>query len=329
MRLFVRLIGASLATVSVAAAGACGGGGGRPLGPSVATATTERPVATTTPPDRPADPAPTPIDDPPPLGTGTAVLVGAGDVGECGSPGTAQTARLIQDIQGQVFLTGDLGYPNGRMDDLRRCFEPEFGKFRSRWRPVPGNHEYDMANAGPYFDYFGAAAGLDRRGYYSFRAASWLVLMLNSSVPAGRGSVQFDWVANELRTQRARCTLAMWHHPFATSGPNGPSNFMRDMWQLLIDFDADVVVNGHDHMYERFAPFDRDYRLNLTHGLRQFTAGTGGASLYRPATRAPNSELVLSRFGVLKLTLEPGFYEWDFIDATTRASADRGQAACH
>jgi hypothetical protein len=328
MSLFVRLIGASLGYVSVAALVACGGGGGRPIGPSVPTGTTDRPIATT-PPERPADPAPTPIDDPPPIGTGTAVIVGAGDVGECGSPGTAQTARLIQEIDGQVFLTGDLGYPNGRADDLRRCFDPDFGKFRSRWRPLPGNHEYDMANAAPFYDYFGGSAGPDRRGYYSFRAASWLVLMLNSNIPTGRGSLQFDWVASELRTQRARCTLAMWHHPFATSGPNGPNNFMRDMWQLLIDFDADVVVNGHDHMYERFSPFDRDYRLDVAHGLRQFIAGTGGATLYRPATRAPNSELILSRFGVLKLTLEPGFYEWDFIDAATRASADRGQGACH
>jgi Calcineurin-like phosphoesterase len=324
---YVRLIGASLASVSMAALVACGGGG-QPMGPAVPTAGTERAIATT-PPERPADPVPNPTDDPPPIGTGTAVLVGAGDVGECGSPGTAQTARLIQDIQGQVFLTGDLGYPNGRADDLRRCFDPDFGKFRSRWRPVPGNHEYDMANAGPFYDYFGGSAGPDRRGYYSFRAASWLVLMLNSNIPTGRGSLQFEWAANELRTQRARCTLAMWHHPFATSGPNGPSNFMRDMWQLLIDFDADVVVNGHDHMYERFAPFDRDYRQNPINGMRQFIAGTGGGTLYLPATRAPNSELVLSRFGVLKLTLEPGFYEWDFIDATTRASADRGQDQCH
>lgn len=256
------------------------------------------------------------------------MLVGAGDVGECGSPGTAQTAKLIQDIQGQVFLIGYIGYPSGRADDLKRCFDPDFGKFRARWRPVPGNHEYDFANGNAYYEYFGAAAGPDRRGYYSFRAASWLVLMLNSSIPTGRGSAQFEWVANELRTQRAKCTLAMWHHPFATSGPNGPNNFMRDMWQLLVDSDADLVVSGHDHMYERFAPFDRDYRPDPERGLRQFVVGTGGATLYRPATRAPNSELTLSRFGVLKLILEPGYYEWDFIDAVTRASADRGQAQC-
>ena len=328
MSLFERLIGAAPAIVSVVCLGACGGGGGAPIGPSVPTGTTERPIATT-PPERPADPVPTPENPPPPIGTGTAVLVGAGDVGECGSPGTGQTARLLQEINGEVILLGDMGYPSGRMDDLKRCFDPDYGRFRSRWRAVPGNHEYDVTSATPYYDYFGAGAGPSRIGYYSFRAASWLVLMLNSNIPTGRGSAQFEWVASELRSQRARCTMAMWHHPFATSGPNGPNNFMRDMWQLLTDFDADVVINGHDHLYERFAPYDRDYRLDLTSGLRQFTVGTGGGALYRPSTRAPNSEVILSRFGVLKLTLEPGFYEWDFIDAATKASADRGQAACH
>lgn len=329
MTLLVRVIGATAASASLVVVVACGGGGtARPVGPIAPTPPPDQTIATT-PPNRSADPTPGQIDDSPPVGTGTAVIIGAGDIGECGSAGTALTAKVVQDIDGQVILAGDLGYPNGRTDDIKRCFEPDWGKFKSRWRPVPGNHEYDAASASPFYDYFSAAAGPDRRGYYSFRAASWLILMLNSNIPMARSSAQFDWVTNELKAQRARCTLAVWHHPFATSGPNGPNNFVRDMWQLLVDYDADVILNGHDHLYERFAPFDRDYRLDLEHGMRQFIVGTGGGSLYRPAARAPNSEIVLSRFGVLKLTLEPGFYEWDFIDATTRTSADRGQGQCH
>ena len=276
----------------------------------------------------PAPEPPVPTEEPPPIGTGTAVLVGAGDIGECGSAGIALTSRVIQGIDGQVLLAGDMGYPGKNADDLKRCFEPEFGRFKSRWRPVPGNHEYEAPNAHYYFDYFSAAAGPDRRGYYAFRAASWLVVMLNSNVPTRRGSPQYDWLEDHLRTERARCTLAVWHHPFATSGPNGPSNFMRDIWQLLMARGADVVVNGHDHLYERFAPQDEDYRLDADRGLRQFIVGTGGATLYRPITRAPNSEIVLTNFGVLKLTLQPGYFEWDYIDANTRTSADRGQAVC-
>src|SRR5262245_37364633 len=126
---FVRLIGASSAGLSLALAVACGGGGGQPVGPSVSTVPVERPIATT-PPERPADPTPNPNEDQPPIGTGTAVLVGAGDVGECGSTGTAQTAKLVQDIPGDVFLSGDLGYPAGKADDIKRCFDPDWGKFR-------------------------------------------------------------------------------------------------------------------------------------------------------------------------------------------------------
>ena len=256
-------------------------------------------------------------------------MIALGDTGECGSAGVALAARAVQGLEGQLLLAGDMAYPGSGPDDLKRCFNPDWGRFRSRFRPVPGNHEYEAAGAQYYFEYFGGAAGADRRGYYAFRAASWLVLMLNSNVPTRRGSAQYDWLQEQLRTERTRCTLAVWHHPFATSGPNGPSNFMRDMWQLLMERGADLVINGHDHLYERFAPQDEDYRFAPERGLRQFIVGTGGATLYRPITRAPNSEIVLSQFGVLKLTLQPGYFEWDFVDATTRTSADRGQAVCH
>ena len=146
---------------------------------------------------------------------------------------------------------------------------------------MPGNHEYETPGAGAYFDYFGEAAGEDRTGYYSFMAGDWLILMLNSNIPAGRNSAQWEFVRAELNAQRTPCTLAVWHHPLFTSGPNGPNAFMRDMWALLEAAKVELVVNGHDHLYERFARQMSDGRADPALGIRQLTAGTGGAELYQ------------------------------------------------
>lgn len=300
-----------------------------PLGPDPVAAVSSgepRGAAGSAPPSGTAQPEPS--GPPPVVGSGTAVLVGAGDVGWCGSPGVASTARLIDGIPGQVILPGDLAYMRGSADDYRRCFDPEWGRFRSRWRPVPGNHEYETAGAAGYFSYFGAAAGPPGLGYYGFRAATWHVLMLNSNVPMTRGSAQYDWAERELENNRTRCTAAVWHHPFATSGPNGLNGHVRDMWHLLKQKGAELVVSGHDHLYERFAPQDHDYRYTLD-GVRQFVAGTGGTPLYHPVTRAPNTEAIVEAHGALKLTLAPTTYDWEFIEASTGRTIDRGSDVCH
>ena len=288
------------------------------------------PVANQTPGPG-AGPSGPPISTPDiPVGTGTAVVTAVGDIGWCGSPGLPLTSRLLDSINGLILLAGDLAYMNGRLDDFTKCFEPDYGRFRSRWRPSPGNHEWDGGQAGQgYFAYFGDVAGPARRGYYSFKAAAWLVLMLNSSVPADAASPQYQWVREELRSNPTRCTLAVWHHPYVSSGPNGPNNFMRDMWQLLYDNNAEVVVSGHDHFYERFGPQNSAYESDRERGIRQFIAGTGGAMLYRPATRFPNSEQIVESYGALKLTLQPTFYEWEFMNAQTNLAVDRGVAQCH
>jgi hypothetical protein len=264
----------------------------------------------------------------PPIGTGTATLLAVGDVGWCGSPGLGLTSRLLQASSSPVLLLGDLAYPRGRMADFKNCFEPDYGRFKGRWRPVPGNHEYDEGHADAYFTFFGDAAGPGRRGYYSFKAAAWQVLMLNSAVPASTNSAQYLWAADELRNP-SRCTMAVWHHPFATSGPNGPNVFMRDMWRLLQDAGAEFVVSGHDHLYERFGPMDGAYQPDRENGIRQFIAGTGGATPYRASGRFPNSELVLETYGVMRFTLQPTHYEWEFVDAVRGAVADRGTSQCH
>jgi hypothetical protein len=278
---------------------------------------------TDVPPGGPPNPPPGGF---PPTGQ-TAVLVAVGDIGECGSPGVQQAAALADRIGGDVILAGDLAYYQGSMQDYMRCFDPYWGQFRSRWRPTPGNHEYDTPGAAGYFQYFGEAAGSLGRSFYSFRAGSWLVLMLDSNIPTRIGSPQFDFVRSVLLAQRAPCTMAVWHHPLFSSGPNGPNSFMRDMWALLHAFDADVIVAAHDHLYERFGKQDADGRSDAG-GLRQFVVGTGGAHLYDFMRITPNSQARLKAHGVLRLTLEPTRYDWAFIDASG-GTADLGSDTCH
>ncbi|HYU80567.1 MAG TPA: metallophosphoesterase [Vicinamibacterales bacterium] len=270
---------------------------------------------------------PTPRPDPEaPRGGGTAVLIGAGDIGLCGSQGAIATGRLIENTLGEVFLAGDIGYSQGSAANFRECFEPVWGHARGRWRPVPGNHEYESPNAVPYFQYFGAAAGPPDAGYYRFFLGEWLILMLNSNIAAGPTSAQYQFVRESL-SRPVRCQMAIWHHPVFTSGPNGPSGFMRDMYKLLDDNEVDVVVNGHDHLYERFSRQDADGRQDPL-GIREFIVGTGGAQLYSFVTTAPNSTVRISTYGIMRFTLRPDAYDWDFLE-TSGALGDNGTTECH
>ena len=282
-------------------------------------------VACSSPPSAPSPPR-SGGGNPPAAGQ-TAVVLGVGDIGMCGQPGVAQTARLVAGLEGQLLLAGDIAYPQGTAANFRDCFDPEWGRFRPRWHAVPGNHEYESPGAGPYFDYFGTAAGADRTGYYAFMSGDWLILMLNSNIPAGRGSAQWEFARQQLTSQRTPCTLAVWHHPLFSSGPNGPNAFMRDLWSLLEASRAEVVLNGHDHLYERFARQLGDGTADPANGIRQFTAGTGGAELYPFVRTAPNSEWRLRQHGVLRLTLRPAIVEWAFlgVDGTT---GDTGLDTC-
>jgi hypothetical protein len=249
----------------------------------------------------------------------------------CGPNGplaaVAQTANTVERIEGQVVLAGDLAYMQGTPQDFARCFDPHWGQFRGRWRPVPGNHEYETRDAAGYFQYFGEAAGSGGRPYYSFRAGEWLVLMLNSNVDARAGSPQFEFVRDQLQTTPARCAMAVWHHPLFSSGPNGANRFMRDLWKLLYDGGADVLVTGHEHFYERYGKQDVDGRSDAA-GVRQFIVGTGGASLSPFLRTEPNSQARIAEHGVLRLTLHTLNYEWAFVQ-TNGAIADIGGDSCH
>ena len=272
-------------------------------------------------------PPPPPPPPPPPSQLENHVLVGAGDIAVCGSVATAQTAALLDRIDGTVFTAGDNAYFQGSAANYRDCYEPTWGRHKHRTRPSPGNHEYETAGGAAYFDYFGPSAGPPGLGYYSFEAGPWHVVSLNSNVAANQSSPQYQWLANDLLARNARCVAAIWHHPMFSSGPNGPSPLMRDIWQLLQQARAEIVITGHDHVYERFVPLDAN-RRPTPDGLRQFTVGTGGAELYSFVSVSADSEVRIAAFGILKLNLTGDGYRWEYL-GTNGNVLDSGTGMCH
>ena len=257
-----------------------------------------------------------------------AVLVGAGDIARCGSAATAATARLLDRLPGSVFTLGDNAYPSGGEQDFSMCYEPTWGRHKARTRPAPGNHDYESAGAAPYFNYFGANAGPSGLGYYRYRLGAWQIYSLNSNIAMGPRSLQAQWLQRELAANPSTCTLAYWHHPLFSSGPHGDNPSTQSLWRVLYQADVDVVVSAHDHLYERFAPQDPDGRLDLARGIRQFTAGTGGAALYEAVRVHANSEARASLNGVLRFELKASSYTWALL-SDTGASADAGNGRCH
>ena len=267
--------------------------------------------------------------NPPSSGSDQFVFVGAGDIANCDLLGGAQaTAALLDGIAGTVFTLGDHAYLQGSAEEFRRCYETTWGRHKARTRPTPGNHDYLTSQGRPYFEYFGAAAGSDRRGYYSFDLGEWHIISLNSSLPRSL-SAQAKWLREDLAAHPVDCVLAYWHAPVYSSGPHGPDGTMREIWSILYEAGADVVLNGHDHIYERFAPQDDKGKLDAEHGIREFIAGTGGGGVYKIDKIAPNSEVRdNSAYGVLKLTLAPGRYSWEFVPIPGARFRDEGSGSC-
>jgi hypothetical protein len=260
--------------------------------------------------------------------TDTAVLIGAGDIAVCGSSGMSVTARLLDDQPGTIFVAGDIAYPEGTAEQFEKCYNPTWGRHKARTRPAPGNHEYYTAGAAPYFAYFGFLAGPPGLGYYRYRTGTWQVYSLNSNIADG---LQLQWLKRELAGQPSTCSIAYFHHPLVSSGPHGMEPSMpsvRDLWSELYDAGADVIISAHEHLYERFAPQTPDRRLDIPYGIRQFVVGTGGAELNQAIGRAANSEVIISRFGVLRLALAPQSYAWEFI-SEGGAILDSGTGPCH
>jgi hypothetical protein len=263
----------------------------------------------------------------------TAVLVGAADIANCANEDgrfAQETGTLLDKIAGTVFVAGDAAYPHGSAEDFATCFERVWGRHKARIRPSPGNHEYDSPGAMPYFQYFGSSAGGAGLGFYSYNLGAWHIMSLNSSVPTSAGSEQYVWLQNDLNATRpTRCTLAYFHYPRFTSGPSREGLALGDLWRLLYTNGTDVVLNGHDHGYERFDPQNPDGMADPAAGIREFVVGSGGAPLYQFVGVAPNSAQRISTYGVLKVTLRNADYDWDFIQARTEAVLDHGTAACH
>jgi len=277
----------------------------------------------------PSEPTPTP-PTPPPIPT-SAVLVGAGDIADCTKTAVTETAKLLDSISGVVFTLGDNVYDTGTMANYVGCYGPNWGRHLSRTKPAIGNHDWNGSSLADYFRYFGStgAAGPDGQGYYSYEAGSWHVLVLNSEIPIGVGSAQLMWAQADLDASKAQCTLAYWHHPLFTSAQNGPQAFVKDLWRVLYQYNVDVVMNGHDHVYERFGPQDPDGRADVPRGIRQFTAGTGGSTLYAFGPLRANSQAHSATHGVLKLDLQGNFYTWQFIPIAGQSYSDSGSGTCH
>ncbi len=262
---------------------------------------------------------------------GPVVLVGAGDIGACYGQGAKKTGALLDKIDGTVFTTGDNAYPDGSVEDFANCYDPAWGRHKDRTRPSPGNHDYNTPDAAAYFDYFGASAGDPSKGYYSYDLGDWHVIALNSEISMRVGSPQERWLRADLAANKSACTIAYWHKPrFSSAEMHGSSERPKPIWDVLYEHHAEIVVNGHDHIYERFAPQTPDGELDSGRGIRQFTVGTGGAGLRRFSRLLPTSEAHYDQaHGVLKLTLFPASYRWEFVPVEGATYTDSGTGVCH
>jgi calcineurin-like phosphoesterase family protein len=249
-----------------------------------------------------------------------ATLIAFGDAASCSVRTDSAVAAVVARIPGTVAVLGDSVYERGTTDELRRCYVPVFGRFLARTRAALGNHDYGTGNADAAISTF----TLPRRGWYSYELGAWHVVVLNSNCsPAGGcgpGSPQETWLRRDLAAHPTRCTLAYWHHPRWSSGLHGPDASMQTLWGDLARAGADVVLAGHDHHYERFAPID---------GIRSFVVGTGGRSHYPVLFRSRGSQVVNDRtFGVLRLTLAASGYSWRFVPVAGSTFTDGGTARC-
>jgi acid phosphatase type 7 len=279
-----------------------------------------------------------------------AVLLAAGDIASCQSRGDRATAKLLDSISGTVLALGDEAYPAGTAKDFDECYDPTWGRFEDRTKPVPGNHEYMTPGAAGYFDYFSGTGARSSapvpntkenpgltpgKGYYSYDRGAWHIVALNSECDSVRGgcdrtSPMLTWLKEDLAAHSDRCTLAYWHKPLFSSGYNGNYAPVRPIWRVLYRAHADVVLNGHDHFYERFARQDPNGKADPQHGIREFVVGTGGGSHAKVRAVQPNNQVLNAHtYGVLKLTLHPTSYDWEFVPAGEKTFTDSGNTPCH
>jgi 3',5'-cyclic AMP phosphodiesterase CpdA len=310
-----RIIAAVAFTFSLMAL-ACGGSQPAAAPPATAPVTAPAPVAATAPPTPPA-----------------ATLLAAGDIASCSSTGDEATAALLDTLvaahpDAVVAPLGDLAYEQGTAEEFARCYDPAWGRYRAQTRPATGNHDAASGGTAAYAAYF----GVDR--WYSYELGAWHVVVLDSNcggTACAAGSEQERWLRADLAAHPGRCTLAYWHHPrFSSGSVHGSETAVAPLFQALFDAGADVVLAGHEHNYERFAPLDPTGRPNEAAGIRSFVVGTGGRSHYPFGRPLAGSEVRnADAFGVISLTLSEGGYQWEFVPVAGESFTDRGIGNCH
>lgn len=279
--------------------------------------------------------------------SGATIAIAVGDIGVCGAPGDERTAQLADSIlrvdsaariPAQVLTLGDNAYPAGLDMNFVRCFGSSWGDPHKRIirdiRPSIGNHDYQSRRGAAYYRYFGDRAGIPFKGYYSFELGDWHAIALNSEIVAlgtdSERKQQEDWLRNDLRSNSRMCTLAFFHRPAFSSGAHGPSAVMREIWKILADAGVDLVLNGHDHHYERFVPLNSSGAPDTLSGMVEIIAGTGGGALTTGRSRPlPTSAMrVRGHWGILLLSLSPSEYRTAFLDVDGRVWDSNGRK-CH
>jgi Calcineurin-like phosphoesterase len=289
--------------------------GAVPASPSSTTATTTPPASE--PPDPDA-----------------AVLIAAGDIASCTTDGDEATAKLLDNLPGTIATLGDNVYPEGTSRQFRECYDPTWGRQLYRTRPSPGNHEYLTEGGAGYFGYFGAAAGDSKSGYYAYDLGTWRIYSLNSACEdiggCDKGSPQVAWLKADLAAHPTQCVLAYWHFPRFSSGRHGSQAIVAGLWDTLFEAGAEIVLNGHDHSYERFAPQSDAGKLDADKGIVEFVVGTGGFSRYEFPNILPTSRVRdNTSAGVIELTLSPGSWTSRFIPIAGQTFTDTASGNCH
>ncbi len=299
---------------------------GAPPG-ATATATKPAPGAPTATPVTPA-PSATPTSVPPSGNDPVILLTGDSRTG-CDAGGTA-VANLLDTLPAWPLLFNGDATSTGAYTEFVNCYNTTYGRHKAQIKPVPGNHEYMTSGGSGYFQYYGSQAGVSGKGYYSFNVGTWHIIALNTEIDHTAGGVQETWLKADLAANPTKCTLAFWHEPRWSSGEHGNNTDMGPIWTDLYSAGAEVVMNGHDHDYERFAPQNPAGTLDNAKGLREFVVGTGGVAERPWGTTQANSEVRNNTaWGVLKMTLHPGSYDWQFIPVAGQSLSDSGTTACH
>lgn len=266
--------------------------------------------------------------------TGPATLIAVGDLSLCDDPSGELTAAMVDAIPGTIALLGDNVYEAGSLTEFLDCFEPRWGRHRARTRPAVGNHEYRTPDAGAYYAYFCGLTGEPFKGWYSYELGTWHVVVLNSNcgkIDCAVDSEQLRWLRDDLAQHPSRCTLAYFHHPRFNSGSVGDEARVGPMWDALYGAGVELVLNGHEHAYERFAPQAPSGALDETKGIVELIVGTGGRTPPSPLRHLKaNSRLRLGlgQAALLVLDLHAGSYEFRLVREDGQL-LDTGGAVCH